>query len=100
MTDSKLLPLDSVSPASDSSAVPSPFQQGIADLHTTARWIVTALAGVGGVLVAGVPLAGIGGLPDLTADVIALSGLAVALIAIGVMIPMVSKVFTTPYITL
>lgn len=79
---------------------PSPFQQATSNLHATARWIVTALAGVGGVLVAGVPLTGLGKTGGYVSTVVALCGLAVALIAIGIMIPTVARVFTTPYITL
>ena len=79
---------------------PSPFQQATSNLHATARWIVTALAGVGGVLVAGVPLTGLGKAGWSISTIIAICGLAAALIAIGIMIPIVARVFSTDYITL
>jgi hypothetical protein len=79
--------------------VPAGFQQATAKLHAAARWwIVTALAGVGAVLVAGVPLTGLGGLRGLQL-VLAVVALLVALVSIGTVIPYVARVFTTPYIT-
>ena len=49
------------------SATPSGYADATAALRATARWIVTALAGVAGVLLAGVPLTGLGGLQSGTA---------------------------------
>ncbi|MDI6105890.1 hypothetical protein QLQ12_45695 [Actinoplanes sp. NEAU-A12] len=73
--------------------------RAIADLRATARWIITAAAGVGAVLVAGVPLTGLGRLDGLDL-VFAIAALGAALCAIGTAIAMVARVFATPYVTL
>lgn len=77
----------------------TPFEDATRNLQAAARWIVTALAAVGGVLVAGIPLTALGKVSGWEA-ILAFASLFVALVAIGVVIPVVAKVFTTPYVTL
>jgi hypothetical protein len=78
---------------------PTPYQQAAETIRSTAKWLVTAFAGVGGVLIAGIPLTGLGKLQAgrLTVAIIAI---AAALAAIAFIIPRVSQVFTAKYITL
>ncbi|MFD9409388.1 hypothetical protein ACFWBN_20555 [Streptomyces sp. NPDC059989] len=75
------------------------FEDATKNLQAAARWIVTALAAVGAVLVAGIPLTALGKVNGWAA-VFAFGSLFAALVAIGFAIPAVAKVFTTPYVTL
>jgi hypothetical protein len=71
-------------------------------LRTTARWLLTAAAGVGGVLVAGVQLTDLGGLDgkEWPRLLVASIALLAALTAIGFMIWKTSAVLTDEWITL
>ncbi|MEV6596077.1 hypothetical protein AB0M36_04335 [Actinoplanes sp. NPDC051346] len=71
-------------------------------LRSTTRWLVSAAAGVGAILVAGLQLTGLGSLgsqelPRLTA---AFAGLIVALTAVGYMVLRASQLLTTEWVTL
>ena len=79
---------------------PSPYQQATESIRAAARWLMTAFAAVGGVLVAGVPLSDLGRLEVRSARfVLAVSAVAVALVAIGYMIRTVARVFTARYVS-
>jgi hypothetical protein len=76
-----------------------PYQQAAETIRATAKWLVTAFAGVGGILIAGIPLTGLGRLRSAPL-IVALGAITVALVAIAYIIPRVSRVFTAKYITL
>ena len=78
----------------------SPFTSATANIQAAARWVVTALAAVGGVLVSSVPLTGLGKFTSLPAALAAGFGLVVALAAVAVTIVAAARVFTTEHITL
>jgi len=71
-------------------------------LRTTARWLLTAAAGVGGALVAGLQLTSIGslGVSDWPRLVLAVGGLMTALVAVGYVIFRASRLLTDEWITL
>ncbi len=71
-------------------------------LRTTARWLITAAAGVGGVLVAGLGLKGFGSLnfTDWPRLVVAVASIVAALVAVGYMITRASRILTDEWITL
>jgi hypothetical protein len=79
----------------------SPYRDGTEGIRSAARWLATAFAGIGGVLVAGVPLTGLG-----ETDVgslsfwLALASVAVAVGALGYMIFSISRVFTAEFVSL
>lgn len=78
----------------------SPYQSAAENIRSAARWLVTAFAGVGGVLVAGVPLTDLGNIkPWSGAFVAAVGGIIAALLAIAYMIFVVSRVFTAEFIS-
>jgi len=80
--------------------LPSPYQQATESIRAAARWLLAAFAGVGGVLVAGVPLTDIGRIGVWTFRFwLAVGAIVVALAAIGLMIRAVSKVFTARYVS-
>jgi hypothetical protein len=85
------------------SATPAAESQYVAAAETirqAARWLVAAFAGVGGVLVAGVPLTDVGRVEAGTSDFwFAVMGIAAALVAIAYMIHAVSRVFTSEFIS-
>jgi hypothetical protein len=85
--------------ANPSSGSAAPFQQAADTIRSTAKWLVTAFAGVGGILIAGIPLTGLGKLSSSRLLVAAIA-IGVALAAIAYIIPLVSHVFTAKYITL
>ena len=72
------------------------------NLRTSARWLLTAAAGAGAVLVAGVQLTSIGslGLGEWPRLVAAVAGLAAGLGAVGYMIWQASLLLTDKWITL
>lgn len=71
-------------------------------LRTTARWLLTAFAGVGGLLVAGLQLTGLGALSDrqLARLVVALLAIVVSLGGVGFMIWRTSQVLTDEWMSL
>ncbi|MFI5496287.1 hypothetical protein [Actinoplanes sp. NPDC051859] len=71
-------------------------------LRGTTRWLVSAAAGVGAVLVAGLQLTGLGSLGrgELPRLVAAFAGLIVALAAVGYMVLRASQILTTEWVTL
>ena len=78
----------------------SPYQSAAENIRSAARWLVTAFAAVGGVLVAGVPLTDLGEItPWSGAFVAAAGGVVAALLAIAYMIFVVSRVFTAEFIS-
>jgi hypothetical protein len=78
----------------------SPYQQATEGIRAAARWLLTAFAAIGGVLVAGVPLTDVGrvGIWSLRFWVV-IAAIVVALAAIGWMIRAVSRVFTAEYVS-
>jgi hypothetical protein len=86
------------SPASEPGT--SPFASATANIQAAARWIVAALAAVGGVLVSSVPLTALGRTNSVHELVGAGIGLLVALGAVGFTIATAARVFTTEHITL
>jgi hypothetical protein len=91
------LPSNELLPAAEPAT--SPFASATANIQAAARWIVAALAAVGGVLVSSVPLTGLGKFNSLGEFFEAGLGLLVALAAVGFMIRSAARVLTTPYIT-
>lgn len=77
----------------------TPYQQPADTIRTTAKWLVTAFAGVGGILVAGIPLSKLGDLRGWRL-ILGLAAIVIALAMIFYIIPLVSRVFTAKYITL
>ncbi|GGQ87830.1 hypothetical protein [Couchioplanes azureus] len=71
-------------------------------LRATTRWLVTAAAGVGAVLVAGLQLTGLGslGAQEMPRLVAAFGGLVVALTGVGYMVLRASQILTTEWVTL
>ncbi|OJF11915.1 hypothetical protein BG844_23575 [Couchioplanes caeruleus subsp. caeruleus] len=71
-------------------------------LRATTRWLVTAAAGVGAVLVAGLQLTGLGSLgsQEIPRLVAAFAGLVVALTGVGYMVLRASQILTTEWVTL
>ncbi len=71
-------------------------------LRTATRWLLTAAAGAGGALVAGLQLTNIGalGTDDWPRLVAALGGLATVLAAVGYMVARTSRLLTDEWITL
>ncbi|HET7475776.1 MAG TPA: hypothetical protein VFJ97_07090 [Dermatophilaceae bacterium] len=88
-------PADRVGPASSYAAATE-------SLRTTARWLLTALAGVGGLLVAGLQLTGLGALGDhqLLRLVVALLAVAVTLTGVGFMIWRTSQLLADEWVSL
>jgi hypothetical protein len=88
-----------VAPTTDPLEAKEGFQQATETIRSTAKWLATAFAGVGAVLIAGISLTGLGKLhaTQLTIASIAVLG---ALLAIVYIIPRVARVFTAKYITL
>lgn len=82
-------------------APPNPYADALASLRSTAQWLVTAFAAVGGILVTGVPLTGLGALdwPELD-FILAVAGALLALASIGWLISGVTQVLTRPYANL
>jgi len=80
----------------------APYLTATETLRATVRWLVTAAAGVGGVLVAGLQLTGLGSLgsEELLRLALALGGLFVALAAVGYMIMRASQILTDEWVTL
>jgi hypothetical protein len=79
----------------------SAYNQAAAALRSTAQWLITAFAAIAGVLVAGVPLTGIGRIKVGTNEFYAaIGGLALALLAIAYIIRQVAKVLTNEYVNL
>ncbi len=78
----------------------SPFAAATATIQAAAKWIVAALAAVGGVLVSSVPLTGLGKFNSFHEFVYAGIGLLVALAAVGFTIGAAARVLTTEHITL
>jgi hypothetical protein len=72
-------------------------------LRSAAKWLAAALAGVASVLVAGIPLTGLGQLSPASGGVrlsVAITSLAVALGCVGWMIQATVAIFSTRWITL
>jgi type IV secretory pathway VirB2 component (pilin) len=91
------------SPAlSGTSAPAGTYATATETLRATIRWLVTAAAAVGGVLVAGLQLTGIGSLGrhDLLRLAVAVTGLVLALVAVGYMILRASQILTDEWVTL
>jgi hypothetical protein len=78
---------------------PAPYIQAAETIRSTAKWLVTAFAGVGAILVAGIPLTKLGDLQGWRFPAAALA-IVIALGMIAYIIFKVAKVFTAPYITL
>jgi hypothetical protein len=79
----------------------APYRDATEGIRSSARWLVAAFAGVGGALVAGVPLTDITKTDTTSSHFwLALLAVGVSLVAIGVMILAVSQVFTSRYPTL
>ena len=78
----------------------SPFASATATIQAAAKWIVAALAAVGGVLVSSVPLTGLGKFNSVHEFVYAGIGLLLALAAVGFTIGTAARVLTTEHITL
>jgi hypothetical protein len=57
-------PPDPQAPAADASPLVSAAQLAVTDMRTTARWTIAAFAAVGGVMLGGLPFAGIGEVRD------------------------------------
>jgi hypothetical protein len=93
-----LVTIEPSSTAAESAA--SPFTSATANIQAAARWVVTALAAVGGVLVSSVPLTGLGKFTSFLEALAAGIGLVVALAAVAVTIVFAARVFTTEHITL
>lgn len=91
------LPSNELLPAAEPAT--SPFASATDNIQAAARWIVAALAAVGGVLVSSVPLTGLGKFNSLSEFFEAGLGLLVALAAVGFMIRSAARVLTTEYIT-
>jgi hypothetical protein len=75
------------------------YEKSAETIRSTAKWLVTAFAGVGGILVAGIPLTELGDLRGIKL-VQAVVAIFVALLAVGYIIPKVARVFTAKYITM
>jgi hypothetical protein len=93
--------------ASESTASAASKASGYIDatqaIRSTVRWLLTAAAGIGGVLVAGLQLTSLGALSvkdDWPRLIAAVAGLAVALVGVGYTIFRTSKVLTDEWITL
>lgn len=83
-----------------SGATSSPYVEATASIRAAARWLLTAFAAVGGVLVAGVPLTDIGRVGIWSFRFwIAVAAIIAALGAIGWMIRAVARVFTAEYVS-
>lgn len=81
-------------------AVQSPYLAAAENIRTAARWLLTAFAAVGGVLIAGVPLTAIGRIDPWSINFLAAAvGVGVALLAIAYMIYLVSRVFTAEFVS-
>lgn len=78
------------------------FAGSTASLREAAKWLLAAAAGVGGVLVAGLQLSQLGalGADQWLRMVIALSGLALALVGVGWVIARAAALLTEDWITL
>ena len=78
------------------------FAGSTASLREAAKWLLAAAAGVGGVLVAGLQLSKLGalGADQWLRMVIALSGLALALVGVGWVIARAAALLTEDWITL
>lgn len=57
--------------------------EALEDLRATARWIITAAAGVGALLLGGLPIASIGKIRGVEHFAVAFSGVTIALLAVG-----------------
>ncbi len=77
------------------------FRAATEALRSTAKWLVTALAGVAVVLVAGVQLTSLGrlGAADWPRIVLAASALLTSLISIGILVRDTTRVLTDSYVT-
>jgi hypothetical protein len=94
------MPLVTIGPSPAPEQAISPFASATANIQAAARWIVAALAAVGGVLVSSVPLTGLGKFNSFLEFSEAGAGLLVALAAVGFTIAAAARVFTTEHITL
>src|SRR6478735_3650820 len=92
---------DQVTPAAVNTAAGS-YAAATQTLRTTVRWLITAAAGVGGALVAGLGLKGLGSLSfdDWPRLIAATVSMVAALASVGYMITRASRVLTDEWITL
>lgn len=81
------------------SELPSPLD-AIADMRTTAKWIIGAAAAVGAVLLGGAPLAAVGTVHGVGSAAVAFSGLIVGLAGVGWAIWHTSEALIPPVTTL
>jgi hypothetical protein len=80
--------------------LPSVYRSGTEGIRSAARWLATALAAVGGVLVGGVPLSGLGSTNTGSLSFwLAIAAVAVAIAALGYMIFLISRIFTAEFVT-
>jgi hypothetical protein len=77
------------------------FDDRVASLRTTAKWLLTISAGIGAVLATGLPLTGLGQLPLSSWRLyVAVAAAVVALIAIAYMVKVSSTLLTQEWLTL
>jgi len=98
MTD-KVSPLPE--PPSTSATQPGRLKLAAETTRQTTKWILTAAAGLGSVLIAGLPFGDLGRLTAWTSTFwIASTAVIIALAAVGVVLAMASRVLTVRYQTL
>jgi hypothetical protein len=79
----------------------SPYRDATEAIRSAARWLVAAFAGVGGALLAGLPLSDLTQTDTASSHFwLAVAAVIVSLVVIGAMILAVSQVFTSRYPTL
>ncbi|MEU9399709.1 hypothetical protein [Streptomyces sp. SID4985] len=90
----------SASPAESGQPVLSSAQTAVADMRATARWTIGATAAVGGVLLAGVPLAAIGKVHGARDIALAAGGLLLALAGVAWAIWQTGEALSPRFVTL
>lgn len=76
-------PPDPQAQAADASPLVSAAQLAVTDMRATARWTIAAFAAVGGVMLGGLPFAGIGEVSGGGDLVLATAGLALAVLGVS-----------------
>ncbi|MDX2821397.1 hypothetical protein PV416_09920 [Streptomyces ipomoeae] len=87
-------------PVGDQAAVVTRADATVADMRAVARWTIMANAAVGGLLLAGFPLAAIGRIHGLRDTAVAAGGLALALVGVFWAIWWTGEVLTPRFTTL
>lgn len=75
-------PLETPTPSDPWSGLPSPLD-AVADMRTTAKWIIGAAAAVGAALLGGAPLAAVGKVHGVGSAAEAFAGLVIGLAGVG-----------------